>query len=516
MAAVAVTKTYANGVRAVRGVDLAVSAGEIRAVVGENGAGKSTLMKLFYGLEQPGSGEIAIGGDTAVLHGPGDAIARGVGMVHQNLMLVPSFTIAQNVVLGVEPGRRGRVDLKAAVEETARLAEESGLQVDPKARVDQVSVGMRQRTEILKALHRGARVLILDEPTAVLTPQETEDLFASVRRLRETGMTVLFISHKLREVREISDRVSVMRAGALVGTVDTAEATDRSLASMMMGREVTLEVVKAQARPSGAVLRVRDLGYRPSDAGVPLDGVGFDVAAGEIVGLAGVEGNGQTELAEILAGLRRPTAGVVRVGGTDLAGAGVAGHRRAGIGYVPEDRLHNGAALDESIADNLVVDRHDRPPLSRRGRLRLAAVRAHAERLVADYAIRTPDTAVPVGALSGGNMQKVVVARELSARPRLLVASQLTRGVDIGSMRFMYERVIAARDDGAAVFLVSADLSELLTLADRLLVIKEGRLVGRFDSTRGLTEKKVGLFMLGVERHDRGHIGSGLDEVTTT
>jgi ABC-type uncharacterized transport system ATPase subunit len=514
IAAVALTKTYPNGVRAVRGVDLTVAAGEIRAVVGENGAGKSTLMKLFYGLEQPTSGEILIDGSRRALAGPSAAIALGVGMVHQNLMLVPSFTVAENVVLGVEPGHPGRVDLRAAAEKTAELAERSGLAVDPKARVGEVSVGMRQRTEILKALHRGARTLILDEPTAVLTPQETEDLFASIRRLREGGMTVLFISHKLREVREISDRVSVMRAGLLAGTVETAEATQRSLAAMMVGRDISLDVAKLPAEPSEVALRVRDLGYRPAAAGQSLHGIDFDVAAGEIIGLAGVEGNGQSELAEILAGLRRPSTGTVRLDGSDLAGLDVAGHRRAGIGYVPEDRLRNGAALDSSITDNLIVDRHDRLPLARRGRLRLRDVRAHAERLIKAYAIRTPDPSVPVGSLSGGNMQKVVVARELSAGPRLLIASQITRGVDIGAMHFMYERIIEARDAGSAVFLVSADLSELLSLADRLLVIKDGRLVARFDEVSGLTEKQVGLYMLGVERHDREHMVTGLREVS--
>ncbi|MEW2395355.1 ABC transporter ATP-binding protein [Streptomyces sp. NPDC046862] len=511
VAARAVTKTYGNGVRAVRGVGLQVPPGEIRAIVGENGAGKSTLMKLFYGLEQPSSGEILIGGRARVLRGPGSAIALGVGMVHQNLMLVPSFTVAQNVVLGVEPGRRGLVDAKAAVETTARLAQESGLAVDPRARVDEVSVGMRQRSEILKALHRRARVLILDEPTAVLTPQETEDLFAAVRRLRDGGMTVLFISHKLREVREISDKVSVMRAGSLVGTVVTADATERSLAAMMVGRDLSPAVERAPGRPGGTTLRVRGLEYK-APAGQSLHGLDFDVASGEIVGVAGIEGNGQTELAEILAGLRRPTAGTVHVGGTDTAGLDVAGHRRAGVGYVPEDRLHNGAALDESIADNFVVDRHSRPPLARRGVLRPKAVRAQAERLISDYAIRTPDPSVPVRALSGGNLQKVIVARELSAGPSLLIASQITRGVDVGAMRFMYERLVAARDEGAAVLLISADLTELLALSDRLLVLKDGRLVARFDDTTGLTEKRVGLYMLGVEQHGREQLAAGLDD----
>jgi ABC-type uncharacterized transport system ATPase subunit len=514
IAAVALTKTYANGVRAVRGVDLAVAGGEIRAIVGENGAGKSTLMKLFYGLEQPSSGEVVVAGVRRVLASPSAAIGLGVGMVHQNLMLVPSFTVAENVVLGVEPGHPARVDLAAAIEKTAMLAEQSGLAVNPKARIDEVSVGMRQRTEILKALHRGARVLILDEPTAVLTPQETEDLFAAIRRLRDGGMTVLFISHKLREVREISDRVSVMRAGALVDTVETAGATARSLATMMVGRELSLEVAKPAATPAGVTLRVRDLSYQPAAAGQALHDIDFDIAAGEIVGLAGIEGNGQSELAEILAGLRQPTCGTIQLDGTDLSQVDVKGHRKAGIGYVPEDRLYNAAALDASIADNLIVDRHSRPPIARRGWLRRRTVNAHADRLIDEYAIRTPDASVPVGSLSGGNMQKVVLARELSAAPRLLVASQATRGVDVGAMHFIYERIIEARDAGAAVFLVSADLTELLALADRLLVMRDGRLAARFDDTQGLTEERVGLYMLGVEQHDHERLRSGLAEVS--
>jgi ABC-type uncharacterized transport system ATPase subunit len=512
IAAVALTKTYPNGVRAVRDVSLSVAPGEIRAIVGENGAGKSTLMKLLYGLEQPSSGEIVVDGRRRTLSSPAAAIALGVGMVHQNLMLVPSFSIAENVVLGVEPGRALAVDAGAAIAETERLSEESGLAVDPRARVDAVSVGMRQRAEILKSLHRGARILILDEPTAVLTPQEADDLFAAVRRLRDAGMTVLFISHKLREVREISDRVSVMRGGSLVGTVETADATAESLAAMMIGRELPAGTVRRRGRRGGATLRVRGLAYASPGAREVLRDIDFDVAAGEIVGLAGIEGNGQTELLELLAGLRRPTAGSVRVDGRDVSTLDVAGHRDAGVAHVPEDRLLNGVALGESIADNLIVDRHARPPIGARGRLSTHAVRANADRLIRDYAIRTPDRSVPAGSLSGGNIQKIVVARELSSAPRVLVAAQLTRGVDIGAMRFIHDQVHGAREAGTAVLLASADLTELLSLADRLLVIRDGRLTGRFDDVAAVSEQLVGLHMLGVERHGEDRIRAGLDE----
>jgi simple sugar transport system ATP-binding protein len=305
-----------------------------------------------------------------------------------------------------------------------------------------------------------------------------------------------------------------MRAGALVDTVETAEATARSLATMMVGRELSLEVAKPPANPSGVTLRVRDLSYQPASGGQALHGIDFDIAAGEIVGLAGIEGNGQSELAEILAGLRHATSGAIHLDGIDLSQVDVAGHRKAGVGYIPSDRLYNAAALDASIADNLIVDRHSRPPIARRGWLRRRTVNAHADRLIEEYAIRTPDASVPVGSLSGGNMQKVVIARELSAAPRLLVASQATRGVDIGATHFIYGRIIEARDAGAAVFLVSADLTELLALADRLLVMRDGRLAARFDDTHGLTEKQVGLYMLGVEQHDRERLRSGLAEVS--
>ncbi|MET9913508.1 ABC transporter ATP-binding protein [Streptomyces sp. NPDC006476] len=501
-------KTYPNGTRAVSDVDLEVPGGEIRAIVGQNGAGKSTLMKLMYGLEQPSAGQIRVHGEAVRLSGPQDAIALGVGMVHQNLMLVPSFTIAENVVLGVEPGPAARVDRSAAVERTAALAKEAGLAVDPQARVSDVSVGMRQRAEILKALHRGARILILDEPTAVLTPQETTDLFEAVRGLRDQGMTVLFISHKLKEVRAISDRVTVMRAGSVVGTIRTEDASPAQLASMMIGREMSLDVPRPPAHPGATVLKVRNLASG-ADAGQPLHGVSLDIAAGEIVGLAGIEGNGQTELVELLAGLRRPAAGSVTVDGTDVTHLDAAAHRAAGIAHVPEDRLSNGAALDQSIADNLIVDRFSSPPLARRGALHIRRIRELAEDLIRRYAIRAPHPAVPAGALSGGNLQKVVVARELSSEPRLLLAAQLTRGVDIGAMHFMYERLVEARDAGAAILLVSADLGELLALSDRLLVIKDGRLVGRFDDPAGLTEEETGLYMLGVEQHSQQRITAG-------
>lgn len=495
-----ISKVYPNGVRANDHVTFAVRPREIHALVGENGAGKSTLMKILYGMERPSSGQIFVRGKPVSIHSPHEAIALGIGMVHQNFMLVPSFTIAENVVLGAEPVRRRLLDYKAAVAITRQLSAQYGLEVDPEAPVEAVPVGMRQRVEILKALYRGADVLILDEPTAVLTPQETHELFTAIRQLVQSGKTVIFISHKLREVKEISDRVSVMRNARLVDTVDTAAVTEEQLARMMVGREVFLHVDKAPLRRGEPVLQVRSLEY-VTEAGVEtLKGVSFNVHEGEILGVAGVEGNGQTELVEVIAGLRPATAGQVLLCGQDITNASPRQVRQAGVAHIPEDRLTNGAALSMSIAENLIVDRYERPPFTRGGLLQPTAIKENAERLIEQFAIRAPDGDVPVGSLSGGNMQKVVLARELSAQPKLLIAAQPTRGVDIGASEFIYEQLVRARDNGVAVLLVSADLSEVLSLADRILVMKDGQITAVFDNTPSLTEEEIGYYMLGVKR----------------
>ncbi|QKJ18246.1 ABC transporter ATP-binding protein [Microbacterium hominis] len=490
----AAEKLYPNGVYAVRGVDLKICRGEIHSIVGENGAGKSTAMKLAYGLEHLTAGSILIDGEQRSIASPSEAIKLGIGMVHQNLMLVPSLTVAENIALGAEPGSAvyvSRKDMDAAATE---LAERTGLPIQPKKKVSEASVGTRQRAAILKALGRGAKVLILDEPTAVLTPQETDDLFAAVRKLRDEGLTVIFISHKLDEVRAISDRISVMRQGKLIATHDVADTTEAGLAAEMVGRSVSLDVERGTTDIIDGVLTVEGLVTQFS-AAAPLD---LAVAGGEIVGIAGIEDNGQSELMDTLAGLMRPVAGTVRLNGEDITRHTTKQRRRNGVSIVSEDRLRNGAALDLGIDTNLVVDRYDRAPFSSRGVLKPGVVRELAERLMAQFRVKAPDPRVPVSALSGGNMQKVIMARELSSEPTLLLASQPTRGVDIGAQQFVYEQIVAARDTGAAVLLVSADLGELLTLSDRLLVMREGRLVARFDNLTGITEEKVGQHMLGV------------------
>lgn len=496
-----VRKVYPNGVVACDGVSISVEAGSVHAVIGENGAGKSTLMKMLYGLETPTSGSIRRNGQQVDIASPTDAIGHGIGMVHQNFMLVPSFTIAQNVVLGAEPVRGSFVDERRAIDETAELAERFGLHVDPRALVSDVAVGMKQRVEILKALYRGADVLVLDEPTAVLAPQETELLFAALRTLVAQGRTIIFISHKLREIMAVADTVSVMRAGELTGSVSADDTTEVELARMMVGRDVVLAVDRHRRTPGERRLVVERMTCRSDLGHIACDEIDFAVRAGEIVGIAGVEGNGQTELAQALTGLRVIESGSVRVDDTDLTDRSVADRRSAGVGHIPEDRLHDGAALAETIADNLIVDRHRRPPFARRRILSRRAIDEQAETLIDEFAIRAIDGSIAVGSLSGGNIQKVVAARELSAEPAVLIAAQPSRGVDVGAMEFMYERIVAAADDGSAVLLISADLTEVLTLSDRVLVMKDGRIVAHFDDPSTVTERQVGLAMLGVD-HD--------------
>ncbi len=497
-----IVKIYPNGVAANRGVDFDVEKGEIHALVGENGAGKSTLMKILYGLEQPTSGVIWLNGERVQINSPLEAIDLGIGMVHQNFMLVPSFTIAQNVVLGREPQASGLIDRRKAVAITERLAEEYGLAVDARARVESTPVGMRQRAEILKALYGGAEVLILDEPTAVLTPQETDDLFAAVRRLVDQGKTVIFITHKLVEVKEISDRVTVLRHGKVTGRVETANVSEEEIARLMVGREVFLDIEKPPVERGDVVAAVRALRYTTPTGRSVLDGVSFDVYAGEILGVAGVEGNGQTELVEILAGLRQPTAGDFLVDGQSIVGGNARDVRRAGVAHIPEDRLRNGVALEASVADNLVVDRYYRTPFTRGGALSPRRIRQQAEALIDEFDIRTSGPDAPIGSLSGGNMQKVIVAREFSAEPRLLLAAQPTRGVDIGASEFVRGELVEKRNEGKAVLLVSADLAEVMSLADRIAVLFKGQIVAMLENGPEVTEQELGLYMAGVKRQE--------------
>jgi general nucleoside transport system ATP-binding protein len=465
------------GVVANDDVSLKVREGEILALLGENGAGKSTLVKMIYGLYEPDEGEIFIHGEAVRLSGPRDAIRRGIGMVHQHFQLVPVFTVAENVVLGDEPRRWPFVNMRKARAEVARLSEEYGLQVDVDARVEDLPVGAQQRVEILKALYRKADILILDEPTAVLTPQETDELLRVMRGFADSGVAVIFITHKLREVLAVADTIEVLRGGRTVGTTHPSDTDQAGLAHMMVGRSVLLRAEKQPASPGEVVLDVKDLSVE-NDLGLPaVRDVSFEVRTGEILGIAGVEGNGQRELVEALTGLRRSRSTSVSVQGASAAGASPRDIHLMGVGHVPEDREKDGLVGPYSVADNLVLNRFADPEFSSRGIRDRKAVAALATGLVSTFDIRTPTVDTTVQSLSGGNKQKVVIARELAAKPALLIASQPTRGVDVGSIEFIHSQIISARDEGAGVLLVSAELDEVLSLSDRIAVMYDGRLV---------------------------------------
>ena len=480
-------------------VSLAVRPGSIHALVGENGAGKTTLMKVLFGLYQPDAGTIRVQGETVRFRSPLDALRRGLGMVHQHFMLVPPLTVAENITLGREPRAGVSYDRRRAESDVAELSRRYGLAVDPRARVESLSVGQQQRVEILKILYRGARVLILDEPTAVLTPQEVDELFAVLRSLRDAGDTVVLITHKLREVIELSDRVTVMRGGRVVGERDTKDVTIEELAEMMVGRPVLLTLEKGPSRPGDPVLETEGLVVRDDRGLDAVRGVRLVVRAGEIVGVAGVEGNGQAELIEALAGLRHACAGTIRLAGRDVTRATPLARLRHGLAHVPADRLARGILADFDLADNLILGMQRDAPYRRGPWLDRAAVRAHAAGTLAEYDVRPPLPQVPVRTLSGGNQQKLVVGRELSRRGRLLIAAHPTRGVDLGAIEFIHRRLVAERDRGAGVLLVSSELSELLALSDRLVVIYEGALVHE-TVPEATDERTLGLYMSGHRR----------------
>lgn len=481
-------------------VDFSVLAGEAHALVGENGAGKSTLMRILYGLYPPDEGEIRIGGKRMERLTPHRAIECGVGMVHQHFMLVPPLTVAENIVLGREFVRGGVfLDARRAADEVARLADRFNLKVDPLARIWSLSVGQQQRVEILKVLFRGAEILILDEPTAVLTPAETDELFSTLDSLKKEGKTVIFITHKLREVIEFSDRVSVMRKGRMMGTTRTVETTPPQIAHMMVGRDVVLEVAKPPARPGADVLTVKNLSASDRRGLPAVKNVSFDVRAGEILGIAGVEGNGQTELLEAIAGLRPADSGRILISGREVTPLSPGERFQAGLAHIPEDRLARGLILDYSIADNLVLGKHDRTPFARFLKRVFRRIDGNAREQTRDFDIRPPSIGLPARNLSGGNQQKIILAREISRPAALLIAAQPTRGVDIGAIEFIHSRIVDAREKGLAVLLVSAELSEVMSLADRILVLYEGEIAGELKAGEA-TEAEIGALMTGAGR----------------
>ncbi|MBL8186787.1 MAG: ABC transporter ATP-binding protein [Acidobacteria bacterium] len=528
-----ITKRF-GAVVANKGINLNIPVNTIHAIVGENGAGKSTIMKILYGFYTADEGEIFIDGQPHQIRNPHDAIALGLGMVHQHFMLVPPMTVLENIVLGAEPGNAVKIDFKQAEAQITKLSRDFGFDIDPNKRVEQLSVGQQQRVEVLKALYRGARILILDEPTAVLTPQEVEEFFKILRSMREQGKTIIIITHKLNEVLALSDNVTVMRDGQVVGETPTAKTTAPDLARMMVGRDVLLRVEKPEAKPKDVVLKVENL-----STGSKLKDVSFEVRAGEIVGIAGVEGNGQTELIEVLAGLRHSTSSSLMIVGKDVNrlerffGSSPAGlwlrrlllelntiypvipqrllHwlfrpvsarfiKELGVAHIPEDRHRRGLLLEFNLADNTILGtQYRKPPVTTMGLLDEKAVFAKCSRLIRDFDVRPPNAALPARALSGGNQQKLIIGREFDIRPKLLLVSQPTRGVDIGAIEFIHRKLVELRDSGAAILLVSAELEEVMSLADRLLVMYQGRIVGEVEP-QNAQQQEIGLLMTGGKK----------------
>ena len=492
-----ITKRF-PGVVANSDINISVRRGTVHALVGENGAGKSTLMKTLYGMHQPDEGTVTIDGREVTFHSPADAIAVGIGMVHQHFMLADNLTVWENIVLGAEPVRGARLDASGAKKNISELAQRYGLNVDPAVLVEALGVGARQRVEILKVLYRGARILILDEPTAVLVPQEVDELFGNLRELKAEGLTILFISHKLDEVRAIADEITVIRRGTTVGTADPATVTNRQLAEMMVGSALPVPALRESTVTDREVLRLAGLSVTGADGRPVLSGIDLVIHAGEVVGIAGVEGNGQAELVDAIMGIRPLSAGSVHLGGNDVTADGTNARREAGIGFIPEDRQRQGLLLEGLLWENRILGHQTRSPSARRGLLDRAAARADTRRIVEQFDVRTPGIEVTAASLSGGNQQKLIVGREMSEKPVLLIASHPTRGVDVGAQAAIWEHLREARAAGLAVLLISADLEELIGMSDTLTVILRGRLTGRYDP-RSVTPEQLGVAMTGGE-----------------
>jgi general nucleoside transport system ATP-binding protein len=479
-------------------IDLTVEPGEIHALLGENGAGKSTLMNVLYGLLQPDSGQILVDGKPVHIRGPRDAIEAGIGMVHQHFMLVPVFTVTDNIMLGAErvmgPGL-GFLNHRKARDEVIAVSQQHGLAVDPDAVIEDLPVGVQQRVEIVKALIRDVDLLILDEPTAVLTPQETNDLLGVMRSLKASGKSIVFITHKLKEVKAIADRITVIRRGRTVATTGP-QASEEELASLMVGRTVILSVQKLPTKLGAPVLQLAGLAVDDDRAHRAVDGVDLTVHGGEVLGIAGVQGNGQTELVEAIMGLRLPVAGAITLGGTNLRGRSTKDILHAGVGYIPEDRSADGLVKEFSVAENLVLDMYDQPPYGSRLALRPAAIATSARERITQFDVRTSSHELPASALSGGNQQKVIVAREMSRPLKLFVAAQPTRGLDVGSIEFIHGRIMHERQVGTAVLLVSSELDEVIALADRIAVMFRGRIIATVGPET--PREEIGLLMAGI------------------
>ncbi|WP_318268224.1 ABC transporter ATP-binding protein [Ruthenibacterium lactatiformans] len=509
-----ITKIYGNGIMANEDVTLSVREGEIHALMGENGAGKSTLMKVLFGIEKPDGGEILLNGRPVQITNPTVALSFGIGMVHQHFMLVPSLTVAENLVLGSEPKKGIVLDYAVAIRDTEKIAKEYNLPVDPRAKVKDLPVGMKQRVEILKALYRGAKLLILDEPTAVLAPQETDELFRQLKHLRDQGHTIIFISHKLREIKEICDRITIMRAGRSVGVYDVSSITAEEISRLMVGRDFVEKIDKTPAKRGETVLEAKHVSYGFGEDRLSLQDVSFSVRGGEILGIAGVEGNGQRELVELISGLRPMEKGDILFRGKSIRGESILKLRNRKMAHIPQDRLLYGGAAKSTIRDNLISDRVQKKafgPL-----LNVKRLNQLCENLIREFSVKCEDKHNTLGMLSGGNMQKVVAARELSGEVDFLIADQPSRGIDVGATKFIHQKILALRDKGTAVLLVSADLNEVMELSDSLMVMYDGEIVAYFPDASQVEERELGSYMLGLKKQSKEEIGREFHVESTT
>ncbi|WP_433749902.1 ABC transporter ATP-binding protein [Falsibacillus pallidus] len=496
------------GIVANDNITLQVKKGEIHALLGENGAGKSTLMNVLFGLYQPEKGEIKVKGNPVKITNPNIANDLGIGMVHQHFMLVDTFTVTENIVLGKEPKALGRIDIKKAEKDVREISEKYGLSVDPQAKISEISVGMQQRVEILKTLYRGAEILIFDEPTAVLTPQEIKELIQIMKNLINEGKSIILITHKLKEIMEVCDRVTVIRKGKGISTLDVSDTNPIELASLMVGREVTFKTEKIDAIPKENVLEIKDLTVKDSRGVSVVNNLNLDVRAGEIVGIAGVDGNGQSELIEAITGLMKAEGGSIKLAGKDILNMKPRKITESGIGHIPQDRHKHGLVLDFPIGENMVLQTYYQKPFSKNGVLNYKAIYQKAKTLIQEFDVRTPSEFTPARALSGGNQQKAIIGREVDRDPELLIAAQPTRGLDVGAIEFIHKRLIEQRDNGKAVLLISFELDEIMNVSDRIAVIYEGKIIEIVDP-KTTTEQELGLLMAGSKRVKAGEQTNG-------
>lgn len=507
-----IVKVYSNGVMANKDVTLCVNQGEIHALSGENGAGKSTLMKILFGEEQATSGEIFVNETKVNITSPQMAIRLGIGMVHQHFMLVPSLTVTENMIMGIEPKKGVLIDEKYAKQQVEEIGKKYNLYIEPDKKIADLTVGQKQKVEILKALFRGAKILILDEPTAVLTPQETAELFEELKNLKKSGYTIIFISHKLNEIKELCDRITIIRRGVTMGVHDVAKVTEEDISRLMVGRDVVLKIEKKPANPGKSLIRVKDLKVLDENGNAQVDGVSFSLREGEILGIAGVEGNGQSQLVQAITGLGSYTSGTIEINGQNIAGKSVNSIRGLKLAHIPEDRMTSGVASRLSITENIIADKLNWKRFSGSGILKKKAIKAYGEEMVKDYQILCKSQEVEIGSLSGGNIQKAVLARELSGDPKVIIANQPTRGVDVGATEFIRRQLIDMRDQKNGVLLITSDLNEVLGLSDSLIVLFEGKIVAYISDVSSMTEAQLGTYMLGIEKQEEAQIKEALHE----